>query len=135
MKLCLILLIVIYFVITAITMVAIAAVSTRCENHYKKLEEYNEIKTMAKTIMRKPAYDYNSLPDDEKNVIDEYEYLSGLYIIRRNITTNSITNKSIVHEHLNTYCSLRNVHSHAESAIHAYIDEHLVEKHGTVREI
>lgn len=135
MKICLILAISIYLIITAIMMISIAAVSTRCENHYKKLEEYNEIKTSAQAIMNKQMYDYNSLPDDEKSVIDEYEYLSGLYIVRRHIATDSITNKSIVHERLNAYCSLRNVHSHAESAIHAYINEHLIEKHGTIREI
>lgn len=135
MKLCLILAISIYLIITSIMMISITAVSTRCENHYKKLEKYNEIKTSAQAIMNKRMYDYNSLPDDEKSIIDEYEYLSGLYIIRRHITTDSIANKSIVHERLSAYCSLRNVHSHAESAIHAYINEHLIEKHGTVREI
>ena len=135
MKICLILVLAIYFAIVIAMIVSMTVLSTRCENHYQKLETYNEIKAIAESIMNSNGYNYNSLIENDKQLIDEYEYLTGLYVIRRNIATNNMINKSIIHENLSVYCSSSNIHTQAESALHAYINEHLIEKHGVIREI
>lgn len=135
MKICLILVLAVYFVIVVAIIISMTVLSTKCENHYQKLETYNEIKAIAESITNNDSYNYNSLMEDDKQLIDEYEYLTGLYVIRRNIAMNNMLNKSIIHENLSRYCSSSHIHMPAESALHAYINEHLIEKHGMIREI